>query len=212
MVIDLFLFGVLMMAFAMVIAKRIPALVRGFAIQSFFLFLFTLFLAFRARNSELYVVAGLLLLIKVILIPYFLKRVVQRIKTDDHLGLFANPAVSMAIAVFLTYLAYLFTGRILFTHGEVEKTAFFVSSSVTLIGLFLMVFRMKALAQVIGLLVMENGLFLAAASVSGGMPFFVEIAIFFDIFLCVLILGIFIYRINRLFTHIDVDKLTELKG
>jgi hydrogenase-4 component E len=75
-----------------------------------------------------------------------------------------------------------------------------------------MIFRMKALAQVIGLLVMENGLFLAAAGVSGGMPFFVEIAIFFDVFLCVIILGMFIYRINSLFTHIDVDKLTKLKG
>jgi hydrogenase-4 component E len=212
MEIDLFLFGVLMMAFAMVLSKRIPALIRGFGIQSFLLFLLTLFLAHRAGSGELYVVAGLLLLIKVMLIPYVLRRVIRRINVDDHLGLFVNPTVSMAIAIFLTYLAYLFTGRILFVHGEVENNAFFVSLSVTLIGLFLMVFRMKALAQVIGLLVMENGLFLAAASVSAGMPFFVEIAIFFDVFLCVLILGIFVYKINRLFTHIDVDKLTELKG
>jgi hydrogenase-4 component E len=89
---------------------------------------------------------------------------------------------------------------------------FTVSLSVTMVGMFIMIFRMKALAQVIGLMAMENGLFLAAATVSGGMPFFVEIAIFFDIFVCVIISGVFVYRINKLFTHIDVSKLRELRG
>ena len=44
------------------------------------------------------------------------------------------------------------------------------------------------------------------------MPFFVEIAIFFDIFVCVIILGMFVYKINKVFTHIDVSKMQELKG
>ena len=106
----------------------------------------------------------------------------------------------------------LFAGRFVSIANSTENSAFIVSISMVLIGIFIMVFRMKALAQIIGLLVMENGLFLLAATISGGMPFFVEIAIFFDIFLCVIILDIFVYKINRLFTHIDVDKLTELKG
>jgi hydrogenase-4 component E len=75
-----------------------------------------------------------------------------------------------------------------------------------------MISRITALAQIIGLLVMENGLFLLASAVSGGMPFFVEIAIFFDVFVSVVIMGFFIYRINKFFTHIDVNKLSNLKG
>jgi len=59
---------------------------------------------------------------------------------------------------------------------------------------------------------MENGIFLFASAVTGGMPFFVEIAIFLDVFISVLIMGIFVYRINKLFTHIDVNKLSQLKG
>jgi len=86
--------------------------------------------------------------------------------------------------------------------------AFFV----VLVGIFLMVGRMTALAQVVGLLVMENGLFLLASTVAGGMPFFVEIAIFFDVFVSVIIMGFFVYRISKLFTHIDVNKLSRLKG
>lgn len=206
MPINIFLFAILMMAFAMVAAKRLTALINGFRAQSFFLFLLMFVLAHRADSTELYVVATLLFLIKVILIPRMLHRVVKRIKVNEDLGLSANPAVSIFSAIALAYLAYAFTGMI------AGIPAFFVSISITLIGLFIMVFRMKALAQIVGLLVMENGMFLAAASVSDGMPFIVEIAIFFDVFLAVIILGIFVYKINSLFTHIDVDKLTELKG
>ncbi len=206
MLINIFLFLILMMAFAMVAAKRLTALIDGFRAQSFFLFLLMFVLAYRAGSTELYVVAALLFLIKVILIPRMLHRVVKRIKVGEDLGLSANPTVSIFAAIVLAYLAYAFTGMI------TGIPAFFISISITLIGVFIMIFRMKALAQIVGLLVMENGMFLAAASVSGGMPFIVEIAIFFDVFLAVMILGIFVYKINSLFTHIDVDKLTELKG
>jgi hydrogenase-4 component E len=44
------------------------------------------------------------------------------------------------------------------------------------------------------------------------MPFFVEIAVFLDVFVSVIIMGLFIYRVNKLFTHIDVNKLSSLKG
>ncbi len=206
MLMNIFLFLILMMAFAMVAAKRLTALINGFRAQSFFLFLLMFMLAYRADSAELYIVAALLFLIKVILIPRLLRRMVKRIKVGEDLGLSVNPTVSIFAAIVLAYLAYAFTGMI------TGIPAFFVSISITLIGVFIMIFRMKALAQIVGLLVMENGMFLAAASVSGGMPFIVEIAIFFDVFLAVIILGIFVYKINSLFTHIDVDKLTELKG
>lgn len=200
------------MAFAMVVAKRMTALVNAFAGQSFFLFLFTLTLARRSANIELYIVAALLFLIKVLFIPRFLKQVAGKIRAEEGLGLFVNPMLSIFISGVLVYLAYLFTRRIISMPGEIENAAFFISLAMILIGIFIMVSRMKALAQIVGILLMENGIFLSAAAVSGGMPFFVEIAIFFDIFLCVTILGIFVYKINRLFTHIDVDKLSELKG
>lgn len=212
MIIYLFLLGILISAFFMVSAKRIGALINGFSLQSVFLFLITVYAAARERSVELYVIAGLLFLIKVLIIPGFLRRIVKKIKVNEDLGLFLNPSVSLFVAAILVYLAYLFAGRFVSIANNTENSAFIVSISIVLIGIFIMVFRMKALAQIIGLLVMENGLFLLAATISGGMPFFVEIAIFFDIFLCVIILEIFVYKINKLFTHIDVDKLTELKG
>lgn len=210
--IDLLLFCILIMTFAMVVAKRITALVNSFSIQSLFLSLTTLIFAINGRDIELYIIAGLLFILKVILVPYFLHRTVKKIKINENLGLFINPQLSLFIALLLVYSAYLFSGRFILLQDKVQNLSFIVSFSVTLIGFFIMIFRMKALAQIIGLLVMENGLFLAGTTVCGGMPFFVEIAIFFDIFVCVVILGIFVFRINKLFTHIDVSKLAELKG
>ena len=206
MLINIFLFGILIMAFMMVAAKRVSALIDGFRVQSFFLFMLMFVLAYSADSTELYIVTALLFATKVILIPVMLRRVVKRIKVNEDLGLSVNPTVSIFAAIVLAYLAYAFTGMI------AGIPAFFVSLSITLIGLFIMIFRMKAIAQIVGLLVMESGVFLTAASISGGMPFIVEIAIFFDVFLAVIILGIFVYKINSLFTHIDIDKLTELKG
>lgn len=212
MLVDICLVCILLMTFAMVAAKRIPAIISGFRAQSFFLFLLTFFMARMEKSITLYAVALLLLLVKVILIPYFLRRIVNRIKVDEAVGFIINPTLSLLIVIFFSYLASVFTGRVMPSGRIIENSAFTISLSVTLSGLFLMVFRVKALTQIIGLLVMENGLFLAAAAVCGGMPFFVEIAVFFDIFVCVVILGVFVFRINKLFTHIDISKLTKLKG
>lgn len=207
----IFLIGIIIMSYSMVAAKRMRSLIASFRMQSLFLFLAAFFMAMKEKNPELYIVAGLLLLLKVILIPKFLSDIVKRVKMEENIGLFLNPLVSLLTAVFLTYISYIFTTRVVIFENHAQALSFSVSLSVTMIGLFIMIFRMKALSQVIGFLVMENGLFLVASAVSGGMPFFVEIAIFMDVFVSVIIFGIFIYRINKLFTHIDVSKLNTLR-
>jgi hydrogenase-4 component E len=206
------LFVLLACTYLMVIAKRIPALIRSFRYQSLCLFIITLIVALTQRQPELYVIASLLFGLKVLLIPYLLYRIIARIKVSEDLGLFINPQLSLLWALAFTYLSWIFASYLVSVNNATLTVtlaiAFFVVSS----GIFLMVLRMTALSQIIGLLVMENGLFLLASTVSGGMPFFVEIAIFFDVFVSVLIMAFFVYRINKLFTHIDVNKLSRLKG
>ncbi len=208
----LLLFGILIMTYVMLMAKRIPALVRGFCLQSFFLFLFTLFMAFKEFSVQLYIVAALIFLLKVALVPYFLLRIGHMIKVNENLGLFINSQLSIILALALTYLAGMFSRSVFPAQVLGDGVALTVAFSVVLLGMVLMIFRMRAFTQIIGLLVMENGLFLLASFVSGGMPFFIEIAIFFDVFVSVVILGLFVYRINKLFTHIDVTKLARLRG
>ena len=208
----LILFAVLCSTYLMVIAKRIPALIRSFRYQSFCLFLATLIIAFRVHQLDMYIIAGLLFVLKVSIIPHLLYRIMNRIKTGEDLGLFVNVQLSLLLALVFTYLAWIFAVHFIVPNNEIQASMLAVAFFIVLAGIFLMIFRMTALAQIIGLLAMENGIFLLASTVSGGMPFFVEIAIFFDVFVSVLIMGFFVYRINKLFTHIDVNKLSRLKG
>lgn len=196
----------------MVIAKRMSALIRSFRYQSLCLFALTFMMARQEHRPDLYIIAGLLFVLKVSLIPHLLYRIIRKIKANEDLGLFINPQLSLVWALAFTCLSWIFTVNFMAPSNEIQAGILAIAFFMVSTGIFLMVFRMTALAQIIGLLAMENGLFLLASTVSGGMPFFVEIAIFFDVFVSVLIMGFFIYRINKLFTHIDVNKLSRLKG
>jgi len=206
------LLGILVSTCLMVIAKRMPSLIRSFRLQSFCLFLATFIIALGEHRPDLYIVAGLLFALKVLLIPHLLYRIIKKINTNEDLGLFINPQLSLLLILVFTYLSWVFTVYFIAPGDQTQISTLSIAFLIVLAGIFLMIFRMTALAQIIGLLVMENGLFLLAATVSGGMPFFVEIAIFFDIFVSVIIMGFFVYRINKFFTHIDVNKLSRLKG
>ncbi|MCK9572932.1 MAG: hydrogenase [Candidatus Omnitrophica bacterium] len=208
----IFLISILLITYYMVIVKRLPALVGGFRLQSLFLFLTTVSFAFELKEAALYIVAILIFVLKVILIPNFLAGITKKIQVNENLGLLLNPQLSILVALILTYLSYLFTFNVMPFTDKMQSVTFALTLCVILIGLFIMIFRLKAITQIIGLLVMENGLFLLAVTMCRGMPFLVEISIFLDVFISVIILGIFVYRINTLFTHIDVNKLTNLRG
>ena len=85
--------------------------------------------------------------------------------------------------------------------------------ALVLTGFFLLINRRRALTQVLALLSAENGLFLAAISLTGhGMPLVVELGIFFDLFIAVMVVGILVFRIRATFATTDVNQLNRLKG
>jgi hydrogenase-4 component E len=88
-----------------------------------------------------------------------------------------------------------------------------VAITLLLTGFFLMFNRRKAISQVLALLTVENGVMLAAVALTSyGMPLVVELGIFFDVLVAVMVLGILVYRIRETFASMDVSKLSELKG
>jgi len=205
------LFAIFLIAVESTLAQKFSGLLRSFRYQSLFLALLTLLAAYRGNSIELYFVGGLILAIKVILIPQLFQSLIKNIKVSDNLGLFVSPQLTLFSAVVLGLIAWSFASfiiRVSFLDRVIVSVALFAM----LVGILLMVTRIKALAQVIGLLMMENGVFLSATVIPGGTPFFIEIAVFFDILVSAMILGLFIYRIKAIFTHIDISKLSGLKG
>jgi hydrogenase-4 component E len=81
-----------------------------------------------------------------------------------------------------------------------------------LVGLFLMVTRRQPLLQVVGLLIVENAIFLAAVSLTYGMPLVVEMGVLLDVLVGVALLGLFVGRIEETFESADTARMTSLKG
>jgi hydrogenase-4 component E len=208
----LVLIGILTCGFTMIAAKRMSALIGNFRLQSLCLCLLTVIEAAKGQYIELYIVAALILVLKVWGIPSFMSRIMKTMKVGEHIGFIINPQLSLILGLVLAYLSWVFAGRVFADLEMMGRLFTAISFATILIGMFILITRLKALAQVLGLLVMENGIFLLASAVAGGMPFLVEMAIFFDVFVSVVIFGLFVYRINELFTGIDVDQLNRLRG
>jgi hydrogenase-4 component E len=94
----------------------------------------------------------------------------------------------------------------------VSEDALAAPIALILTGAFLMVSRKKALMQMLGLMVLENGIFLAALTTTFGMPLVIEIGVFFDLLMGLLLMGVFAFRIRDTFDHLDVSKLRRLRG
>ncbi|HEX3030135.1 MAG TPA: NADH-quinone oxidoreductase subunit K, partial [Clostridia bacterium] len=125
---------------------------------------------------------------------------------------FINIPISIIICGGLVMLIWYVVSIIPDIAGFENRMYLTNSISVVLIGLFFMISRKKAIGQIIGFLVLENGLFAAAILTTSGVPMIVELGIFFDIVAAVLIMGVFVFRINETFDSIDINKLRKLRG
>ena len=79
------------------------------------------------------------------------------------------------------------------------------------IGLFVIVSRRKALTQIVGFLVLENGIALLAALCTYGIPLIVELGVSLDVLMGFLVMQVIVYRIRDTFESIDVEQLSQLK-
>jgi len=148
---------------------------------------------------------------KGVIIPVFLRRIVKQMKVTREVEPYVSNAMSLTISGILVAIVYGTLKQGIFVTGF-SKNVLQISIAVIFIGLFIMITRRKAITQVIGLLFMENGLFLAGFSLTYGMPTLIELGVLFDMLMGVIILGIFAIQIKRVFASADLDKLTTLKG
>ena len=186
--------------------------VRLYAIQSLFLAGIAGVVAFFDDASEVYVVAVLTVIGKVIFLPWLLNRQLRRIKIAQEVEPLFNAPATIMVCGGLTLLGYL-VARPFTSLERLGNNTLAIAITLVLTGFFLMINRRKAISQVIGLLTVENGVMLAAIALTTyGMPLVVEFGIFFDVLVAVMILGILIYRIRETFASMDTSKLNQLKG
>ncbi len=195
----------------MATAKRISTCAYLFACQSAILTAEVAAAAHVQRLPEAYVIAGVVLVAKVFGIPYALLWLMKRLRTSHDVGASISPGYSVFVMSGLIVVSFAAVRLYL---QDLHATEVMLAAAVALIlsGAFLMVTRSKALMLMIGLLVLENGIFLAALVTTFGMPLIIEIGIVFDLLIGLLLMGIFVFRIRDTFDHLDVSRLRGLKG
>jgi hydrogenase-4 component E len=208
------LFAALMLVVQLLLAvqRMLLTSIRLFAIQSLLLAGIAAVVAYSHNAFHVYVVVVLTLIGKVAFLPWLLDRQVRQMKIIQEIEPLVNFPMSMLICGGLTLLGYL-VARPFTSLERLGNNTLAVAITLVLTGFFLMINRRKAITQVLALLTVENGVMLAAIALTTyGMPLVVELGIFFDVLVAVMILGILVYRIRETFASMDTSKLSQLKG
>lgn len=195
----------------MAVSRRISTSVLLFGVQSAIIAGEAFATGFRERLVEACVIGVLIVVIKVIAIPRAFFGLVGHLKTSSDVKASTTPTQSVFIAAAMIYLSYAAV-QSYEQSVHVPEDALAAPIALILTGAFLMVSRKKALMQMLGLLVLENGIFLAALTTTFGMPLVIEIGVFFDLLMGLLLMGAFAFRIRDTFDHLDVSKLRRLRG
>ncbi len=214
LLIDIFAAAILVTAFLVVSSRSLVFYIRLFALQSLFLGVVALLVVLGYGETHILIAAVLTIAIKAIAIPVVLSRVIERIHVRKEVDFSVNIPASLLLCGGMVILADSVAHSILDAQradAPAVSRVLSVSIAMMLIGLFIMMTRKKAITQIVGLLTMENGVFLSGLSITYGMPLIVEVGIFFDILVAVLILGVFIFRINKTFESISIDSLRSLR-
>jgi len=201
----------LLTCFAILAQRRLSACVDLFALQSVFLAVTAALVAFLTGAYHIYIAALLTIVIKAVILPRILKAVIERLNVTRELVLNINIPTSLLICGALVILAFYITQPIISLGFLLTQDSLAIALAIVLIGFFTMIARKKAVTQVIGFLVIENGLFLGATAAAYGMPLIVELGVFFDVLVAGLIVGIYTHRLQDTFDSVDTTKLTALK-
>jgi len=201
----------LLIAFAMLSQRRILRLIHLFAAQGFVLSLNTAVVAATIGQPELYRSAVLTLFIKVLLLPWLLRRLIDRLNIRWDVETLVNIPTTMLVGIVLVIISFNLALPISQLAGTITRSTLGIAMASVLISFLMMITRRKAVPQVIGFLAMENGLFFAATSTTYGMPMVVELGIALDVLVGTFIFGIFFFQIRETFDSLDIHHLEKLK-
>lgn len=169
-------------------------------------------LALEQGNLHAYAALVLTIGVKVIGVPLVLILALRRVRQRREAESAISHKVAFVLAVGLVLLAYLVAGPIAHADTAIPPNALPVSVAMLLLGGFTMAVRTSALTQVVGLVMAENGVYLAALAVTRGLPLAVELGVGLDVLVGALVMGLVARQIDLRFTSIDTSNLRALRG
>ena len=201
----------LLIAFAMLSQRRVLTLIKLLAWQGAALAASTAIVAWSTGQTHLYYSALLTVLLKVILIPWVLHRLIDRLFVRWDIETLINIPTTMLIGIGLVIFAFALATPISQMATTLTRSTLGIALASVLLSFLMMIVRQKAVPQVIGFLAMENGLFFAATSATYGMPLVVELGVALDVLVGTFIFGIFFFHIRERFDSLDIRHMEKLK-
>lgn len=181
------------------------------AAQAVFLGIAGAVLAAATGNLDLWIIAGITIVAKAILLPWLLIRVVRQVQISREIESVIPMYVTFALAAGIVVLAFHLNASLGPVRQTITGNALPVGVTLILIGVLVMASRRKALVQMVGLFASENGIFFTAMAISQGMPLIIEIGVILDVVLGALVMGILVLRVRSSVDE-DIADLESLKG
>lgn len=203
--------GLLLTAVLTLWRRQLSALVGLLSAQGVLLGLLIGLLASREDGVELYVVGAGVLVLKGVVLPMVLRRALRTSGEARETQPLVNVPASILAASLLTLLAYAASGPVVDLNPDPEVRAVPVGLSMVLIGLFILVTRRRAISQVVGFLLLDNGIAVTAFLLTAGVPVIVELAVSLDLLLLVLVLLVVTSHVRAIFGGTDIGELRELR-
>ncbi|HVB13038.1 MAG TPA: NADH-quinone oxidoreductase subunit K [Nitrososphaerales archaeon] len=207
--------ALLIATFGVLVRRGFAGWLSAYRYQSIVLAAVTALIAYTTGVWEIYLAALLTVAIKAEIIPRLLVWATRNIKSEFKVE--TNPYISLRLSVLISALlvviSYGLTNQILANSGLNRVAVTYIPASVSLffIGLFVMVSRRMALSQIVGLLILENGLFLFTTALTPGVSLIIEVGILADIIVAVTVSSILLFRMNQTFDTLDISNFEKLR-
>jgi hydrogenase-4 component E len=201
----------LLLSFVMLGSRWLNNYLYAFAAESWTIAALSAAVGFYGSYPELYLIAILTLLFRGLLLPYLVWRIIRRLDVDREIHLFIQPSTSLIVGALFVMLALSVSFQVsteLHLQLTVATLALTVMLSMKLIGFLILALRHEAVSQILGLLVLENGIFLGSQILVPGMPLLIEMVILFDLLIIVACFGVLV---GYLMTHAGTTSSLELK-
>jgi hydrogenase-4 component E len=203
--------GLVLLSFLLLYQDRMYGLLNVFALHAVTLSASVAWQAHIQHQPHLYVTAGIALVLKAIIIPVALHRVVERLGIHRTIETVVGIGSTMLAGMGLVALSMVVMLRATADADPLAREDLAFALSVVLLGLLMMVTRRNAVSQVVGFMSLENGLILAATGAKG-MPLVVEISVAFSVLVAFIVIGVFLFRIRERFDSVDVQALDVFRG
>lgn len=201
----------LLLSFVMLGSRWLKNYLYAFAVESWIIAALSATVGYYGNYPELYLIAILTLLFRGLLLPYLIWRIIRRLDVAREIHVILQPSASLVVGSLFVMFALSVSFRVAAEfHLEltVASLALTVMLSMKLIGFLMLAVRHEAISQILGLLVLENGIFLGSQILVPGMPLLIELVILFDLLIIVACFGVLV---DYLLTHVGTTSTLRLK-